>query len=116
LSGIDCALWDILGKRLGVPVYQLLGGKARAAVPLYAHASGQSIEQVEERVREWISKGYRHVRVQAATPGYSGYGVRADTAEEVQKMRPAAAAATIGDSTERLCGPESRRRSAQAAS
>ena len=37
LSGLDGALWDILGKRLGAPVYQLLGGKARAAVPLYAH-------------------------------------------------------------------------------
>src|ERR1700680_2325274 len=31
LSGIDGAMWDILGKRLGVPVYQLLGGKGRAA-------------------------------------------------------------------------------------
>ncbi len=39
LSGIDGALWDILGKRLGVPVYQLLGGKVRAAVPLYGHAA-----------------------------------------------------------------------------
>ncbi len=88
LSGIDGALWDILGKRLGVPVYQLLGGKARAAVPLYAHASGGDFQAVEDRVREWMSQGYRHVRVQAATPGFSGYGASADTAEAVQRLRP----------------------------
>src|SRR6201984_1255516 len=38
LSGIDGALWDILGKRLGVPGYQLLGGKGRSAGPFLGHA------------------------------------------------------------------------------
>ncbi len=49
LSGVDGALWDVLGKRLGVPVYQLLGGKARAAVPLYAHASTPTALQARRR-------------------------------------------------------------------
>ncbi|HMF11686.1 MAG TPA: hypothetical protein VKE94_05250, partial [Gemmataceae bacterium] len=38
LSGIDIALWDIKGKALGVPVYELLGGPTRRRVRVYAHA------------------------------------------------------------------------------
>jgi mannonate dehydratase len=92
LSGIDGALWDILGKRCGVPVYKLLGGKVRAAVPLYGHASAQEFPDLEDQVRKLMAQGYRHVRVQLAVPGYSGYGVRADTAEAIQKARPAGVA------------------------
>jgi len=89
LSGIDGALWDILGKRAGAPVYKLLGGKVRAAVPVYGHASAVDLPALEDQVRQWISRGYRHVRVQLATPGFSGYGVSgAKTSEQVQKMRP----------------------------
>jgi mannonate dehydratase len=90
LSGVDGALWDILGKRCGVPVYKLLGGKVRTAVPLYSHASARELPALEDQIRKWIAQGYRHVRIQLATPGFSGYGVSgAQTSEDVQKMRPA---------------------------
>jgi mannonate dehydratase len=92
LSGVDGALWDILGKRLGVPVYQLLGGKVRAAAALYAHASGRDFQQVEDRARAWMAQGYRHVRLQVGTPGYAGYSVADQTSEEVRKARPAGVA------------------------
>ena len=88
LSGVDGALWDILGKRCGVPVYKLLGGKVRAAVPLYTHASAREFSQLEDQIQKFKAEGYRYIRVQLAVPGYSGYGVAAQTAEEIQKARP----------------------------
>lgn len=76
LSGVDIALWDILGKRAGLPLYQLLGGKCRTAVDTYCKASGQSFAEVERGVRAQMEQGYRHVRVHVAVPGLSTYGAR----------------------------------------
>ncbi len=60
----------------------------RAAAPLYAHASARELPALEDQVRRWMAEGYRHVRVQLAVPGYSGYGVSNPTSEEVQRARP----------------------------
>jgi len=76
MSGVDMALWDILGKRAGQPVYQLLGGKSRTAVDTYRHASGTTVKQVEDSVRKLMQEGYRHVRIQVAVPGLFTYGTR----------------------------------------
>jgi mannonate dehydratase len=72
LSGLDMALWDIKGKRARMPVYDLLGGKVRDAVPIYAHADGRDREQVAENVNKYMEEGYRHVRAQMG--GYGGGG------------------------------------------
>jgi mannonate dehydratase len=84
LSGVDQALWDIKGKRANMPVYQLLGGKCRFAVDLYAHASGSDFQDLEQNVRRWMEQGYRHVRVQCAVPGLSTYGAGRGRAPEPQ--------------------------------
>ena len=72
LSGVDEALWDIKGKRAGMPVYQLLGGKARFAVPCYTHASGRTPEEVTGSVQKFMEAGFRHIRIQLG--GYGGVG------------------------------------------
>ena len=64
ISGIDQALWDIKGKRAGMPVYDLLGGKTREAANVYVHADGATPDAVTERVRQFVDDGFRFVRVQ----------------------------------------------------
>jgi mannonate dehydratase len=81
LSGLDMALWDIKGKRAGMPVYQLLGGKCRFAVDLYAHAGGRDAKEVEDSVRSYVERGYRHVRIQLGGYGSSHLSGRADFKE-----------------------------------
>ncbi len=64
LSGLDQALWDIKGKRAGMPVYQLLGGKSRFAVDAYAHADGKTPEEAADNVQHYVEQGFRYVRIQ----------------------------------------------------
>lgn len=72
MGGIDMALWDIKGKEAGLPVYQLLGGAVRTAVPCYAHANGSSYEELEEEVLAYQEQGYNVIRCQLG--GYGGGG------------------------------------------
>ena len=72
LSGLDEALWDIKGKRANMPVYQLLGGKCRFAVDLYAHASAPSLDGLVTQVQAFMNEGYRHVRIQQGAYGGAG--------------------------------------------
>lgn len=72
LSGLDQALWDIKGKRANMPVYQLLGGKSRFAVPCYTHASGRTPEAVADHVQEIMGRGFQYIRIQQG--GYGAVG------------------------------------------
>ncbi|NLI00222.1 MAG: D-galactonate dehydratase family protein [Chthonomonadales bacterium] len=75
LAGVDLALWDIKGKRAGLPVCSLLGGKTRECALAYTHAGGRDFEEVSDQVRQAVERGFRVVRAQTAIPGAKGtYG------------------------------------------
>jgi galactonate dehydratase len=66
-SAIDIALYDIAGKALGVPVYQLLGGKQRDYVPVFATVFSSGEKLIEE-VQFLLSHGWNVIRTFAAHP------------------------------------------------
>jgi mannonate dehydratase len=71
-AAIDLALWDIKGKQAGLPVYQLLGGKAREGVTCYSHAHGRDPIETEDSARALIARGFRVVRCQVGDYGGAG--------------------------------------------
>ncbi len=95
IAAVDVALWDIKGKALNTPVYNLLGGKSRNGVMVYAHANGVDLGQTVESAEQLIERGYLAVRAQSGIPGLaSAYGVAQDgqTYEPAQKGLPAESA------------------------
>ncbi|WP_019832119.1 galactonate dehydratase [Sphingomonas sp. PR090111-T3T-6A] len=63
ISGIDQALWDIKGKRLGVPVWQLLGGQVRERIDVYAWIGGDRPHDVAEAAAARWAQGFRAVKM-----------------------------------------------------
>ncbi|MCA0243326.1 MAG: mandelate racemase/muconate lactonizing enzyme family protein [Proteobacteria bacterium] len=70
ISAIDIALWDILGKRLGVPVYELMGGRTRDKVRCYVHAQGQTADELVADVRALVAAGFTAVRFSPFAPDF----------------------------------------------
>ncbi|TLS48998.1 mandelate racemase/muconate lactonizing enzyme family protein [Paenibacillus antri] len=83
ITAVDIALWDLLGKSVGLPVYRLLGGAHRKRIPAYV--SGIPRQTKEERVQlalEWKARGFEAIKL------HLGYGVRED-ASIAAEMREA---------------------------
>ncbi len=65
LAGVEMALWDIKGKALGVPVYQLLGGKMRDSIPCYANgwfAGAKQPEDFAAKAKDAVKKGFKALK------------------------------------------------------
>ena len=76
IAAVDTALWDIKGKALDAPVYQLLGGASRESVMVYGHANGQTVDETVTAAARFLEQGYKAVRAQCAVPGLGAtYGV-----------------------------------------
>jgi len=76
IGAVDVALWDIKGKALKTPVYNLLGGASRQGCLVYCHANGSDTASAIDSVKKHIDLGYLAVRAQAGVPGLSSsYGV-----------------------------------------
>ncbi len=67
ISGIEQALWDIKGRALDVPVYELLGGAARDRVRVYGWIGGDRPEQIAEGVRTRLAEGYTALKMNATS-------------------------------------------------
>ena len=69
VSAVDIALWDILARSLGVPVYQLLGGRSRDYVTCFADSGALSGQACVESARKLVERGFRTIRFFPAMPG-----------------------------------------------
>ncbi len=89
ISGIDIALWDLLGKATGQPVGRLLGGRYRERVKPYASLLMDDPEPLADHLRQLKDEGFRAFKM-----GWGPFGRRSD---EVDRAIVAAARSAIGD-------------------
>ena len=83
LSGIEQALWDIKGRALGVPIYELLGGAARAEVRVYNWIGGDRPAEVAETAKAQRAAGFTAVKMNATEElNYIDSHVKLDAAVE----------------------------------
>jgi len=76
VGALDCALWDIKGKALGQPVYQLLGGRARDHVECYHSFGALAKGQAKQEARKAMADGFRAIRFHTVPPASSEWDVR----------------------------------------
>lgn len=65
VSGLEMALWDIKGKAFGVPVWQLLGGRARDRIRVYSWVGGDRPSDVANEAMDRLSRGFRAIKMNA---------------------------------------------------
>jgi galactonate dehydratase len=91
ISGIEQALWDIKGKKLGVPVYELLGGPVRDKIKVYCWIGGDRPANVAQAAKEKLKEGYPAIKMNA-TPELEWidtYRKVEEAVERVQSIRDA---------------------------
>jgi len=90
LGALDCALWDIKGKALGTPVYQLFGGRARDHIECYQSYGTLNKQNARESARRVMDQGFRAVRFHGIEPAGRVFDSRKavdETAEICKEVR-----------------------------
>jgi len=95
LSGIEQALWDITGKWLGQPIYQLLGGATRERIRLYGWLGGETPEEMAESARKRVEQGFTVLKMGISGP--INY-LDAPALVEINERMVAAVRAAVGPS------------------
>lgn len=62
-SAVDCAMYDLMAKELGTPLYALLGGKSRERVPINRHLGIMTVEKAVEMAKGYVAQGYRSLKM-----------------------------------------------------
>ncbi len=83
ISGIDIALWDLLGQALGQPVWRLLGGRYRERVPAYASGGWAPVGGIGKQMAQYVERGHRAVKMRVGLQDRSV----GDSAERVREVR-----------------------------
>ncbi|MFC7464772.1 D-mannonate dehydratase ManD [Brachybacterium sp. GCM10030252] len=97
VAAVDMALWDIAAKKAGEPLYKLLGGASRTGLMAYVHASGSTIERLNDAVAGYVDQGFQAVRIQSGVPGLGQiYGVHDAAPGAAYEYEPAGRPATDG--------------------
>jgi len=91
LAAIEQALWDIKGKKLGVPVYELLGGPTRNRVQVYTHCGRPTAEETVEQALALMEEGYRAFKLGTGQPknGMDERTLIRDAARKIGMVRDA---------------------------
>jgi L-alanine-DL-glutamate epimerase-like enolase superfamily enzyme len=91
LSGVDIALWDLLGQSCGLPVYRLLGGRTRARVPVYSSHLQSALprEELSRRARADVSAGFQAVKLFLRRGPADGSAAFRDCVEATRVVREA---------------------------
>lgn len=96
ISAIDIALWDLAGKHFGQPVYQLLGGRARDSVPIYAsHLHFTNEDEFASEAAEYVDRGFKAMKMRFLHGPADGRAGMNRNVELVRLLRE-----TVGDNIE----------------
>lgn len=85
MSGVDMALWDLLGKHLDTSVVQLMGGTLRNQMPAYASGGWADLDKIGEQVQSYVARGFKAVKMRVGV-------MDGDVLTSVARVRAARAA------------------------